>query len=408
MRDLETLDREIRLLLSRESDPESFTYRKLANIFDVSEDTIKRRFANFRRDRISIPGDSRAFVVGESETQKESMDEALRRQIRDYVIRSDRIYTTAELADHFDVAPKVIREVINDANSDHYQAQLNEENDTVAGGKAVDSRRQRFLVNQHLDGEVIRFGLISDEHICSHFSCVTELEAAYDIFEERGIDTVLSCGNYIDGCNKNNRSEVTHHTLKQQVDEFIRLMPQREGITTYSIAGDDHEGWFQQDTGIEVGAYTQSKMEEAGRQDWKYLDYFSYDFIFKNTHGGLTNVRLMHPGGGSSYAYSYRPQKIVEATPPHERPDMLLIGHYHKSSYNVISGVHVFQAGCFQAQSTFMKKKSLAAHVGCWIIEARVNPAGRILSVVSEWISMDPQLSPERISLEDKGTFLNA
>jgi hypothetical protein len=82
----------------------------------------------------------------------------------------------------------------------------------------------------------------------------------------------------------------------------------------------------------------------------------------------------MHPGGGSAYALSYAPQKIVEGFDGGAKPAVLLIGHYHKASYQMTRNVHVVQTGCFQDQSLFMRQKKLAAHVGGWICRAHIDP----------------------------------
>jgi len=85
------------------------------------------------------------------------------------------------------------------------------------------------------------------------------------------------------------------------------------------------------------------------------------------------SMMLIHPGGGSSYAISYRSQKIVEALEGGTKPNILGSGHFHKSemlpSYR---NVCVLQAGTFQKQTPFMARLGLAAHVGGWIVEATV------------------------------------
>jgi predicted phosphodiesterase len=97
-------------------------------------------------------------------------------------------------------------------------------------------------------------------------------------------------------------------------------------------------------------------------------------------------LRVLHPGGGSSYAISYTSQKIVESYTGAEKPDILFDGHYHKAGYNYIRGVHVVQTGCTQDQTPFMRKKRLAAHLGGWIIEFTVDTNGAVIRFKQEWI----------------------
>jgi len=70
-------------------------------------------------------------------------------------------------------------------------------------------------------------------------------------------------------------------------------------------------------------------------------------------------------GPATSYAVSYRMQKMIESIAGGRKPDMLASGHYHKAetlpSYRNVFGVDV---GCFEDQTPFMASRASAAHVG--------------------------------------------
>jgi hypothetical protein len=101
---------------------------------------------------------------------------------------------------------------------------------------------------------------------------------------------------------------------------------------------------------------------------------------------GETVIRVQHPGGGSAYALSYTPQKIVESLSGGDKPNILLLGHYHKAGHWFLRNIHTVLGGCFQAQSPFMRKKRLAAHVGGWIIEFLQGDTGDVLEFTSTFI----------------------
>ncbi|MFW6173353.1 MAG: hypothetical protein ACOC5T_06375, partial [Elusimicrobiota bacterium] len=70
------------------------------------------------------------------------------------------------------------------------------------------------------------------------------------------------------------------------------------------------------------------------------------------------------------YAVSYRSQKLVESYTGGEKPNAVFIGHYHKADHMpCFRNVQAIQAGAFQAQTPYMKKKQTPSHVGGWIIE---------------------------------------
>jgi predicted phosphodiesterase len=125
-----------------------------------------------------------------------------------------------------------------------------------------------------------------------------------------------------------------------------------------------------QDSGVDIGKYAENAFIESGRNDWIDTGYMeSYMNLVHRDSGKTSKLLMMHPGGGSAYSFSYRPQKIVESLNGGEKPAVLLIGHYHKLSYNVIRNVHAIQSGTTQDQTPFMRKKGIDAHVGGGICE---------------------------------------
>jgi hypothetical protein len=104
--------------------------------------------------------------------------------------------------------------------------------------------------------------------------------------------------------------------------------------------------------------------------------------------GKECRLLAIHPGGGSSYAVSYAPQRIVESLSGGEKPAILMIGHYHKMSYNMIRNVHTIQCGTTQDQTPFMRKKRIDAHVGGGVAYFEQDPkTGAIVRGVVEFFT---------------------
>jgi len=174
--------------------------------------------------------------------------------------------------------------------------------------------------------------------------------------------------------------------LSPQVEYFAEVYPKRDGITTLFITGTCHEGWWDSQLGIKIGEYMQMKAEVAGRNDLKFIGHIESDIEFQAERGKAL-MKLMHPGGGSSYATSYKPQKIVESFTGGEKPNILVIGHYHKMSYSLWRNVHCIQAGCTQDQTPFMRKLGLSAHVGGVILSFTQTPDGAIHDISVKFIT---------------------
>jgi len=237
-------------------------------------------------------------------------------------------------------------------------------------------------------GDKLKIGFTSDNHLCSHHERLDVLNLLYDIFEGEGISTVFNAGNWIDGEARFNKNEIHTKGLTKQIEYAVREYPYRKGIKTKFIAGDDHEGWYTIREGVNIGEYFQMKRELAGLSDLEYLGYMEADIEL--TEGGFDNnswLRIAHPGGGSAYATSYTSQKIVESYQGGEKPAVLLLGHFHKLDYAYPREVHVVQTGCTMDQSTFMRKKRIAAHLGGGIIELNRAKDGTINRCKVEFIT---------------------
>lgn len=249
-----------------------------------------------------------------------------------------------------------------------------------------DSVHQRIKINI-FDDHWFTFGAIGDTHLGSYYERLDILEALYDIFQKEGITTVFHCGNWIEGECDFNKHEVKIHGIEGQIEYFAENYPYREGITTYFISGDDHEGWWQQKEGFRnLGLYAQLVREKKGKNDLKYLGYLeaNVDLVHPRT-GAVSNLRLVHPGGGTAYATSYKIQKLIESY-INDKPHVLLVGHYHKAETLPYRNVWAVQVGCTEDQSVFMRKKPTQAILGGYIIRLNQNEDGSINRFITDFI----------------------
>jgi hypothetical protein len=126
---------------------------------------------------------------------------------------------------------------------------------------------------------------------------------------------------------------------------------------------------------------------ERTRPDWRFVGQDIGIVTLKAKGGFSYRVMLTHPGGGTAYAVSYRLQKMIESISGGQKPDMVAEGHFHKSlampAYRNVYGV---ECGCFEDQTPFMASRSLAAHVGGWVIRVTMNERKKLsVRVNAEW-----------------------
>jgi hypothetical protein len=328
--------------------------RSIAALLGVSRDAVK-----MYRDKAPVKLATATVAVPEPE-----LYEAIRKLLK----KEGR--STRGLADELDISCKRVDQAIEamvskGAMITHNKLggfwELTPHFAAEAGKTEISSQPQGEWSHQ--------FGFITDKHMCNKHHRSDVLNAAYDMFERMGITTVYDAGNWVDGEARFNKTElVTAPGMDNQLDYLIDKHPQKKGITTYFIAGDDHEGWYQQREGVEIGRYLQFRAEDQGRNDLKYLGYGEADVALRHGSGSAV-MRVVHPGGGSSYAISYTDQKRVESYQGGEKPSIELAGHYHKFNYGYPREVHALQGGCVCDQTMFMRKKKLSAHVGFCVVK---------------------------------------
>jgi hypothetical protein len=95
---------------------------------------------------------------------------------------------------------------------------------------------------------------------------------------------------------------------------------------------------------------------------------------------------MQHPGGGSSYALSYKGQKMIDAIKGGEKPHIYAHGHFHKAFYMYYRNIHFFSVPGLQGYTSFMRSLGLGNDVGAWIIEAKVDKQGNVISLKPELI----------------------
>lgn len=228
---------------------------------------------------------------------------------------------------------------------------------------------------EHFFGDVRKFGIVSDTHIGNKHALEHELQEAFEVFRQEGVTEVYAPGNLIDGEKTYRGQEYEIHVMgvDNVVKNLARVWPKVEGITTFHVASSScHEGFYLKSAGVLIGKLIQNE-----RPDMVYLGLDEADVVVHDSERRPT-LRIIHPGGGSSYADSYRPQKIVESYSGGDKPDILAIGHYHKGGYYDIRDVAVLQAMCLETQTPFMRKRSLRAVLGFWIVEVTFSEHGSL------------------------------
>jgi len=244
----------------------------------------------------------------------------------------------------------------------------------LAKGAQLTAQQMR-IPNVCFDGERVKIGVITDTHIGSNYFHETLLMQAFEEFDRAGVDMLVHCGDVTEGLS--NRPghvyECTEIGYDAQKDRAVDLLS-RWAKPSYYIDG-NHDRWYVKSSGAWIVRDICDALPNA-----EFLGSDEGDIYLNDT----VKLRLWHGEDGSSYATSYRVQKLVESFSGGDKPHVLVCGHVHKQGQFFERNIHCFGAGAIQLQSKWMRSKRLAAHVGFWIIEPVVSEKS-VPYITSTW-----------------------
>jgi UDP-2,3-diacylglucosamine pyrophosphatase LpxH len=244
-----------------------------------------------------------------------------------------------------------------------YQHNLMEElNESIID---FSSRKDVKYVNPVPGNEVI-YGAIGDSHFGHECDSKEYHDDTYELFDKVGVKKVFHAGDVLDGHGMHAGQEFEQYAsgFKDQLKTMAEKYPRVPGIETDFICG-NHDLSFKKRNGIDVGP-----LIEMVRPDLHHIGDGVGECVFVLKNGRKVKIRLEHPSGGTAYALSYRPQKIAESLGDKDKPNTILIGHYHKSDrLPHYRNINTIQVGCLQDQTPFMKSKAIAANTGAWVIK---------------------------------------
>ena len=217
------------------------------------------------------------------------------------------------------------------------------------------------------EGDRTRIGIMGDIHFGSKYCLYELVDKAFKEFEDKNCDIVCQVGDLTEGMSNRpgqiyELSHLGYHEQKKVAIEYMSRCPR----PLYMIDG-NHDRWFIKSNGALIVPDICDAIEHA-----TFLGHDEGNISLS----GTATVRLWHGEDGSSYAVSYRIQKIVESLTGGQKPNVMLLGHVHKSMYLFDRHIHCYSAGAFQRQTSWMRGKRLASHTGFWIVDICVNKTG--------------------------------
>lgn len=284
-----------------------------------------------------------------------------------------------KVAERFNTDVSTIREIVQRIeNQTELDVEYLDEDDEDVGNYDFDVPTDVTYEMEWNGEKEIKFALMGDTQLSSKYAQITHLHDFYDKCMKRGITTVFHTGDIDEGeqMRAGHQYECYRQGADEHIDEIVHNYPKRVGITTYFITG-NHDASLNKRCGLSIG-----KAIEDRRDDMKWLGQDKA--VIKLTPN--CTLELRHPWNGTTSSISLQSQKMVDGMPEYEKPDILAIGHYHKTEQIWYKGVNVFQTGAFQGTTPFTQGKNISVAVGGWIVSVKVKKDGSLKSIVSEYI----------------------
>lgn len=220
----------------------------------------------------------------------------------------------------------------------------------------------------HVTGkDRLRMAVVSCTHFGSKYQQLTALREFCEYADRVAkVDLFVHAGDLEDGpsARHKNPAEVFQHTYDAMLDYAESVLPRTR--KPWKIISGNHDDWWTTDGGPDL-----IKALCERRDDCEYLGKSLGYLRFRDTL-----IEVSHLNTGSAYAYSYKPQKHIESLSVERRPNVSLIGNFHKFCALYYRNVLALQLPSFQAQTGWMAGKSLVSEVGGVIVDIGLHTKG--------------------------------
>lgn len=285
---------------------------------------------------MAVPTKKKATKKTATQKKIETSDPQLARLVK---LTTKEPVNFSELCNKLDVSPKALDSLIKKGRTRGLQILV--EHDHV--GTTLRHPTQITDVGiQPVVGKKQKIGVISDLHYGSKY-CLREQikDCVNHFYDVEGVREILVPGDVTEGMYRHAKFERSAEGLHDQVAEMYEHLPQRKGLTYHCITG-NHDVTHISNSGVDFGMYVEDFFRRRGRND---INFYGDRGAYLQIRGA--KIHMWHPGGGGSYALSYKLQNKVAGYLPGQKPQILLTGHWHKYCHVYVRGVHAFLCGTF-------------------------------------------------------------
>ena len=266
----------------------------------------------------------------------------------------------------------------------------------LKGGRIVLERDNRTIVNPDAAADNVfdprrkswKFALISDNHFGGKQAQPWFVREVFQEAERRGCSAIFDCGDDLDGSPKMHAGfvfELVLRSAQEQVDFTAEVLGESQ-VPIYGVGGNHPGSWFK-DSGINTSRMLAERLDN-------YTDLGPIEGWVAGPNDDPNFMLLHHPGDGTSYAISYKPQKLAEYLVTENRrvpTGFCAIGHYHKRGwFTGPNGAMFMMVPATCGTTSFMLAKKLVNESGAYFIEFSIDKDGKVDRFILEHKALWP------------------
>ena len=306
-------------------------------------------------------------------------------------LRSKGSIPLEDLADDMDVSPRRVRDLVDYHRSKGLEIVIVE--DTVILSRDVPVAQPQKT--EPLGDREITFAIASDLHFGSKHVQITHLKEFCEMARKEGAKDIICPGDVMAGTHVYPGQAFDQYTITADGQEQSLLANLPHGFNWWMIGGNHDYSFISKGSGHNPMLVLANQRED--------IHYLGFDQATLPILPGV-DMLLWHPAGGVPYSISYRLQKGVEqiayselnkvAEGIKDKPTMrfAIAGHLHIHIQMFVGSIWCAQAGCFEGQTNYLKKKGLVPTIGGWIIKATLGRNGQLKRIEAPFIRFSDEI----------------
>ena len=168
---------------------------KACEILNISPETVKRYLSFARARGLVDRNDKRGYWDASSKMTASpsinrrqdynSKDQEIKDKIKSLL--KTGVHTVESLSDSSSLLPKEVRTILDKLREDKFMIDFDEQLGTMTINNSPKIGSHTSLNEDMWNGDILKFGFTSDNHLCSHFERLDVLNLIYDICSGEGV-----------------------------------------------------------------------------------------------------------------------------------------------------------------------------------------------------------------------------